>query len=912
VIIATVGQSGGTDRLLIGRSREWARARQALREGRSSVVFSGSPGVGKSALAHAWADDLVHREGAHCVAIFGSPAEPPIPFGSLAPLAGGIGVKPGRPPDPLHLMQTFRAALLPLASGRPLVMIVDDAHWLDPHSADLLLQLAVHDGVRIVAAIQSGHPVPASVRSLWKEEIAEWIEVSPLDQESTAELVTSILTTKPGGPADPGQPTEIPVEGLTRTVGGEIPEAVWRLSQGNPLYTRELLHTGRTSGRIVLRDGVWRLDRPLEVGERLAELVEDRWLSHLGQAEREALELIAVADVIPLRVLVRMVASEPAEVLQQQGLVAFRWPRDEQVAGCVHPMLREVVRRSVPPSRAARIGLRLADAFESDGQLEDELLRIVTWRMDAGATLDPVVLADAARQAAERQDWRGSARLAETALHAGGGIEARLLLVDAHRALGDFAVGLAVLGDERGDGDDLITRTAILRGTLLYFGLGRLDEASDLLAMAGKEVHDPSARAGLEAVDAGLQAFAGRPGQAVARATELLRRPGTDGWAEITARAALSLGLSWSGHTDRALEVLEAPQPRSDPPPYVDDWTSIARSLAYRLAGRMEPLERVAQQRYERAVQAHDILEQGAAAASLGWVALEQARLPRAVAWFRESVAALRPANTIALRVHALLGLSEALALTGETEGARLALEEVRPVAERSAFVITCWSVASAWLAAAQGAMSEAIELLEQAADAARLSGQTAGEIRALHAAARLGSDGPARRLAELAKWVDGPLIGVQAAHAAGLAAPSGGGESLDAVAERYAELGLHLYAAEAAAQASRAHHGVGQSRRAAASAARGHILLGPDTARPVGLTLALSPPGLTRREREVAMLAARGLPSQAIATRLCLSVRTVETHLARVYTKLGIGGRSELAMALVSAASGREDVEAG
>src|SRR4029453_6127479 len=52
----------------------------------------------------------------------------------------------------------------------------------------------------------------------------------------------------------------------------------------------------------------------------------------------------------------------------------------------------------------------------------------------------------------------------------------------------------------------------------------------------------------------------------------------------------------------------------------------------------------------------------------------------------------------------------------------------------------------------------------------------------------------------------------------------------------------------------------------------------------------------LTAREREVALLAAAGRSSKDIGDRLGLSTRTVDTHLARVYRKLGIPGRSELA----------------
>ena len=54
--------------------------------------------------------------------------------------------------------------------------------------------------------------------------------------------------------------------------------------------------------------------------------------------------------------------------------------------------------------------------------------------------------------------------------------------------------------------------------------------------------------------------------------------------------------------------------------------------------------------------------------------------------------------------------------------------------------------------------------------------------------------------------------------------------------------------------------------------------------------------PVLTRREREVAHLAAAGLSSPAIAERLVVSVRTVESHLYQVFAKLGVRRREEIA----------------
>jgi DNA-binding CsgD family transcriptional regulator len=58
----------------------------------------------------------------------------------------------------------------------------------------------------------------------------------------------------------------------------------------------------------------------------------------------------------------------------------------------------------------------------------------------------------------------------------------------------------------------------------------------------------------------------------------------------------------------------------------------------------------------------------------------------------------------------------------------------------------------------------------------------------------------------------------------------------------------------------------------------------------------------LTRREREVAVLAARGRTSREIAAELHVSVRTVDNHLQNAYTKLGVSRRNDLATALGTA----------
>ncbi|HEX2578702.1 MAG TPA: helix-turn-helix transcriptional regulator, partial [Aquihabitans sp.] len=119
----------------------------------------------------------------------------------------------------------------------------------------------------------------------------------------------------------------------------------------------------------------------------------------------------------------------------------------------------------------------------------------------------------------------------------------------------------------------------------------------------------------------------------------------------------------------------------------------------------------------------------------------------------------------------------------------------------------------------------------------------------------------------------------------------------LAAASDRLAGLGAWPWAAEAANAAADAHRRRGAQRDAAtwsrhAEASRGRC----ETVRSPGLVVAAGPEPLSRREREVAVLAAQGLASRVIGERLFVGTRTVESHLARIYAKLGIRSRAELA----------------
>ena len=173
-------------------------------------------------------------------------------------------------------------------------------------------------------------------------------------------------------------------------------------------------------------------------------------------------------------------------------------------------------------------------------------------------------------------------------------------------------------------------------------------------------------------------------------------------------------------------------------------------------------------------------------------------------------------------------------------------------------------------------------------------------ESAALHDLARLGrADDVADRLQALAAIGQGDFLRVLADHAGGLA--RGDPDGLGDAAERFAAMGFNLRARRVG---DGGLGGLGSDRRSAGSgplgARRGTELAArcqaPATPELVG---SAGPVPLTNREREIALLAADGLTTRVIAERLYLSARTVDNHLARIYTKLGITNRSELAATL-------------
>ena len=115
-----------------------------------------------------------------------------------------------------------------------------------------------------------------------------------------------------------------------------------------------------------------------------------------------------------------------------------------------------------------------------------------------------------------------------------------------------------------------------------------------------------------------------------------------------------------------------------------------------------------------------------------------------------------------------------------------------------------------------------------------------------------------------------------------------------------FERFGAALLAAEGFAAAASSWRRAGDGRRGTAADNRARALAerceGAKTPALTGLET-ITP--LTDRELDIARLAAQGHTSREVADELYLSPRTVENHLQRIYAKLGVRGRRELAAAL-------------
>ena len=840
---------------------------RALRDpGQQAFLVYGPAGTGKTRLAdECW--KLAGGEGLRCVRATASQAARAMPLGAIRHLLPTDIERE----DPVALFA--RVVDLYECTGRRTVLFIDDLHLLDATSAVLIGQVLDAGCMYLIGTVRSESPLPEAVASLDRGDRGRRVDL----RELSLDQVDTVLSTVLGGPVERGASFQ-----LHQASGGIL------------LFLRELVSGGLETGTLVGDGGIWRLTGAPVRTRRLVDLIEGH-IRGVPAEDRSVLEVVALCGPAATPGLDLGALSR----LDRMGLVEVRADGRRTVAEAAHPLYGEVIRARMPLLERRKLLTEQAARLERTGmRRREDRLRLAIWRLDANGTADPDLLMQAARLARYAYDFGALAGLATALAQLDPTAGPRMILGEALYELGRFTEAEAALQDAaaaaRSDEEYLLV--TLLRTQSLAWAALRVPEAFMVNAAARRRLTDPDAQDALRVDEAALLAYVGEIGRAwpLVQNLDEVADPRTRVMGAIpkayilaeSGRSAQAISLARKAHQEHL--GMPAVAAASHPGLHMGAWV-----MALVEEGRVDEARRLGEETYAQVVGDQALIAQMWLAIYLGKAEWYAGRLTRARGWFASAATVSGDHHFHGARWLALTGLMLAAAGMGDLEALEEAWSQARQLAPASHRRADATAV-SGWRMAVRGNLTQARDLLSDAADLARATGSVATEALLLSDIARLGDPARVRvRLSELASICEGPLTAARAAHAAALAGRDP--RQLEHVADRLEAMGILLLAAESYTSAAELYRGTGHRRAAAAGAHAARLAARCEGARTPRLAVPAGLDALTTREREIALLAANRLSSQEIADQLVLSARTVDSHLRQIYRKTGITSRKDL-----------------
>ncbi|HKP40051.1 helix-turn-helix transcriptional regulator [Mycobacterium sp.] len=850
---------------LLDRPAEFDAIRSTVTGNGGGVVLVGAAGVGKTTLARAVTASL----GSDVQWVGCTESSRSIPLGVFA-----HRIPPSGSRDPVALLAAARASIL----ERPGTVIgVDDAHLLDQLSSTLIHQIAIERAGQIVATVRSGESVPDAVTALWKDNHLRRFELMPFTKKQSIALVEAVL----GGT----------LEGLSADV-------MWDASGGNPLFLRHMVEGAVDAGTLTEVDGVWQLRGRAVVPSGLAALLEDR-LDHVGDDVVNALKFLALCEPLDVDALSELAGEEAVDAAEVGGLIRIAQDGTSLNARFSHPLYGDVVRRRVGTASARRLRGRIVKVLRHQ-ELETAAsrLRLAQLSIDSDQPVDTDLLIAATKDAIFLSNVPLGEHLARAAFERDGGLQAAELLSRALLWQGHPVEAEAVLA--RFAPEDLDELQLVLWGiprlSILFWSMGEVERAHQLLDLLRERVQHPSIKLVVEATGSAMAVHENKIDEGIAAAEAVLSDPHAPKQAVDFAAFAAGLAMPVAGRgSDFEPIAARCRSEQKATDGMIRVMVRYCDVLALTYAGELDAAEQRAAD-YEQFSSEGQFLGWAIAKITSGLVATHRGRFPEAISSIEQALAALAAEASLPWRLPARLLLARAYAAMGNIEQAERVLADAK---EHSGEFVALHQphrlIATACVAAAKTGERSGIELAREAADLAHRSGQYAVEAEALHHAARFGDRTVAGRLAALGNSVSGPVITLQARHAAAVADRDA--QTLDVISAEFEAAGLMLSAADSAAQAVPLHDRAGERSKSAASSARALRLAAQcGGAATPAIRSAARPLPVSSREREVAGLVAAGLSNREIADQLTVSVRTVEGHIYRACIKLDAADRDELA----------------
>lgn len=953
----------GAARLVVGRLREQSILRAQLAATLAGdgglVILSGEAGIGKTTLAEELCQEAINAGALVLVGHCYDGAET-APYGPWAELLDQHGALRNRSLDPRTnaepnlangssqgaLFAEMRDFFASIARERPLVLLLDDMHWADTESFDLLRFVArqlVSAPILLLInyrneAVTRAHPLYRLVPLLVRESLAVRIDVNPLGEEEVRTLIDRAY--------------RLPADDVNR-----LATYLQQRAEGNPFFVRELLRSLEGTALLATASGSWTLgalDRA-RIPVLLRQVIDQRLAEFGTQAEGLLAVAAVIGHVAPLALWAKVsdVSEETILLLVERAVRAniMDATDDGLATRFTHALFREALYDSVLPPRRRVWHRQIGEgmlALHTDPD-PDELAYHFNQAGDRRAI---EWLARAGERAQRAFAWRtaslrfGSALALlgndDTASNERGWLRFRLALL---RRFEDPGAGITELeeaerlGQAAGDG-------ALVAYARFHQGMLRCQRDDFRLGIAAEEAGialldalAPAERARLESLETTSDpldaqngrgeltlalAENGRLRQARALGEHIISLPPAQ---TIGSRGDAYYGLGYTyaalGQPEaarrsfaRAREIFAAADYRSMVTASLFD-ELIVVTVPYFVDRPHERL-RVETELSASFAALHEVFDQGSADSAQVVSAVLGGAWPEALAMLEQSkLSFMRRATPTLLapiaRHQGNAALAWALVRMSFPAGAETAPEDsaldampLRALAVTLALDEGDWNAARQWLASFD-------HWLEWSGS---VFGQADAHLcwAALHSAT--GEHEQAReRVSEALAAAGAPRqpLALLAAHRLL-------GE-LDLAAGRLTDAEEQLAAALTLAETCGARHEQALTllMQADLLRARGHLpdaRVHLDTVRslciPMKATLTLAqadalearlataslavapklPAGLTPREAEVLRLLATGLTNAEIAAELFVSPRTIDTHLTSIYDKLGVTTR--------------------
>ena len=896
----------------IGRSHELAAVDDLLAQierGPSALVFEGQPGIGKTRL---WQEGVerARERGFRILLARPGGSEVQFAFAGLADLlshtlddvllaltppqrrsleAALLLDEPTGPSDDYAVAAAFLNSLRILANGDPVLVAIDDAQWLDASSLVALvfaLRRLEEERIGMLATVRvepgatvAGFPLGP------KGELSERRELAPLTLAALYELVRERCE------LSLARPTLIRLH---------------ELSGGNPFFAIELAR------------GLSENDELTVPGE-LSELLHKR-LSSLSEPTQEVLLATAALSRSTREALSQVdadVSGAVAEasaadiVTEERGVIRF-----------THPLLASVHYSRATPAERRAVHARLAQTnLDPEERVHHRALAAEGPDEDTALALD-----DAVRLASARGGLASAVVLAELALTltppGSTGAHGRVLTAaDLRFSIGDRAHAESLLATalERAADDHERAELHLKQAILAY---ERDQTASRKLFLLALEHAGNDARLRVDALGWLAGGFwASEPEEALGYAEAAVRFADRDGDPLVLAIALGALAhtrymLSGEIETEVYERAIALAQSTGDVKETAEAWGEYAGTLldSWELDRGREILEWLVDQARTR-----DDSEVTGRLEQLAFIELFAGNLDRAAELASEAVAVAEQGGRLNSEMYALFRLGWIEALRGDVEAARELCARSERIAEQSSGFVRGARLTLGYLESALGNHDAAWRYLDPANP---LTGTMPPGRPVLHVAesvevlAALGRSDEARAMlepfAERAEALDRVWAIALTAHCRSLICAAEG--DLDG-AERAALRAIALTEANGwPLQLGRALLALGSAKRRRRRKAEARAALEQAVAVFDGMGAAIwlerarrelrriggrkTPAGreLSETEARIVELVAVGRSNKEVASALHLSPKTVEWNLSKIYRKLGIHSRTELA----------------